>query len=128
MAIVIGHNCLAMLLYEADSVNLTSEQVQKLSVTYNNSVRRCFCLVRFILVRNVLYFMQNLPVKQTMYMIIMLLSKDCFNCNGVLRILSLISFDSNYFVDLCYIYDVHCSITNDRIKCIVEIVFANNYG
>ena len=58
----------------------------------------------------------------------MLLSKDCFNYDGILRILSLISSDSNYFVDLCYTYDVHCSMTNVRIKCIVQIVFANNYG
>ena len=27
---------------------------------------------------------------------------------------------------MCYIYDVHCDMTNDRIKCNIGTVFANN--
>ena len=42
----------------------------------------------------------------------MLLIKDCLNCDGLLRILSLISIDSNDFVDLYYMYDVYFGMTN----------------
>ena len=42
---VIGHNTLTILLYGVGSAHLTSKQEQKLSVAYNNSVRRCsFCI------------------------------------------------------------------------------------
>ena len=39
---------------------------------------------------------------------------------------SLIPSDFYDFMDLCYMYDMHCGMTNDRIKCNVETVFANN--
>ena len=107
---VINHSCLAMLLYGVDSVHLSSEQVQKLSVAYNNSVRKCFGLARNVSVRNVLYFMRNLPVKQILHMRKVLLIRDCMNNDGVLRVLSMISANSNDFVDLCYMYDVHCAL------------------
>ena len=110
----IDHSCLAILLYGVDYVQLISKQVQKLSVAYNNSVRRCFCLARFVSVCNVLYFMKNLPVKQILHMRRVLLIKDCFDCDGILRILSLISSDPSDFIDLCYMYDVHCDMDNDR--------------
>ena len=70
--------------------------------------------------------MQNLPVKQILLMRRVLLIKDCLNCDGILRVLSLISSDSNDFEDLLYTYDVHCGMTNVRIKCYIETVFANN--
>ena len=70
--------------------------------------------------------MQNLLVKQILRKRRALLIKHCLNCDGILSILSLISFDSNDFVDLCYMYDEHCGMTNDRIKCNIETVFANN--
>ena len=73
-----------------------------------------------------LYFMHNLPVKQMLHMRRVLLIKDCLNCDGIIRILSLISFNSNDFVDLCYMCDVYCGMTIDRIKCNIETVFANN--
>ena len=34
--------------------------------------------------------------------------------------------DSDNFVDLWYMYDVHCGIINDQIKCNIKTVFANN--
>ena len=121
----IDYSYLAMLLYGVDFVNLTSEHVQKLSVAYNNSVR-CFGLARYVSVRNVLYFIQNLPVMQLLLIRRVLLFNGCFNCDGILRILSLISSDCNDFVDLCYMYDMHCGMTNDWIKGYIETVFANN--
>ena len=70
--------------------------------------------------------MWNLTVKQILHMRIVLLIKDCLNCDKILRILSLMSSASNDFIDLCYMYDVHCGVTNDRIKCNIETEFANN--
>ena len=114
------------LLHEVVSVHLTSEQVQKLTMAYNNSVR-CFGLARFVSVRNVLYFMQNLPVKKILHMRRVLSTKDFLNCDGIiLKILSLISSIFNDFIDLCYMYDVHCGMKNNRIKFNIETVFANN--
>ena len=95
------HSCLAILQYGVDCVHVTSEQVQKLSLAYNNSVR-CFGLARFVSERNMLYFMRNLPVKQILLMKRVPLIKDCLTCDGILRILSLFLFDSNDFVDACY--------------------------
>ena len=48
------------------------------------------------------------------------------NSNGILRILSMISSNSDDFEDLFYKYDVHCGMTNDRIKCNIETEFTNN--
>ena len=73
-------------------------------------------------------FMRNLPVEQILHMRKALFIKDCLNCGGILKILSLISSNSNEFVDLCYMYNVHCGMKNDQIKCNIETVFANNYG
>ena len=72
--------------------------------------------------------MRNFPVKQILQMRRVLLIKYCLDCDGIRGILSLISSDSNDFIDLCYMYDVHCGMTNNRIKCNkpIEIVFANN--
>ena len=124
VAYVIDHSYLAMLLYEVDSTHLTSEQVKKTSVAYNNYVR-CFGSARLVSVRNMLYFLRNLPVKQILQMRRVLWIKDFLNYDGILRILSLISSNSNDFVDLCYMYDVHCGMTIDRInKCNIET--ANN--
>ena len=114
------------MLYGVDLVYLITVQVKKLSMAYNSFVRRCFGLADFASVRNVLYFMQNLPVKQILHVRRVLLIKDCLNCDGILRILSLISSDSNNFLDLCYMYDVHCGMKNDGMKCNIETVFANN--
>ena len=86
----------------------------------------CLGLARFLSVRNALCFVQNLPVKEILHMRRVLLIKVCLNCDGIIRILSLISAESNDFVDLCYMYEVHCGTTNDRIKCTIETVFANN--
>ena len=55
-----------------------------------------------------------------------LLIKDCLTCDRILRILFLISSDSNDFMNLCYMYDVHCGKTNGQIKYNIETVFANN--
>ena len=68
--------------------------------------------------------MRNLPVKQLLQIRRVLLIKDCSNSDEILRILSLISSDSNDFVDLCYMCDMHCSITNEYILRLYY--FANN--
>ena len=74
---VIQHSCLPLLMYGIDSVILCSEQIRKLSVAYNNVVRRCFGLARFSSMRNLLYFLGSMPLNMLLECRRILIVKEC---------------------------------------------------
>jgi hypothetical protein len=110
-------------LYGVDSVSLTCEQVRKLSVAYNNAVRRYFGLSRFSSVRNVLYFVNSMPIKMSLDERRVLLYKDCMNCTGILSVFACLAISSCAFIDVCYKYDVHCGMSKTCVKSCVRESF-----
>jgi hypothetical protein len=119
---VIQHSCLPILLYGVDSVVLHNEQIRKLSVAYNNAVRRCFVLSRFSSVRNVLFYMGSSPLNMILDQRRVLLLKECLKCEGVLRLFALMYVESSDFFNLCCTYDVHCGMSKFLIKsCFIDM-------
>ena len=90
--------------------------MHKLSVIYYIAVRRCFNISHFTSVRNVLYFLGTLPVKLLLEERRLMLVKSCVFCSGVLGLCGLLSMNDDDFIDICYMYDVHCNLPKYVIK------------
>jgi len=121
---VIKHSCLEVLLYGVDAVSLKSSQVQKLSVAYNTSVRRCFNLSRSTSVRNVLFYMDSFPIGVMLDVRKALLLKSCIeSTSDIVRLCELIRINDVDVVDLFYKYDIHCNLSKPFIKSCVKCTF-----
>ena len=107
-------------MYGIDSVILCSQQIRKLSVAYDNVVRRCFGLSPFSSVRNLLYFLGSKPLYMLLEYRRILLVKECLSCNGILRLLAYLPADHSNFNALCLRYDVHCNKFIGFIKSAYE--------
>ena len=121
---VIQHSCLEVLLYGVDALSLKQCQVQKLSVAYNTAVRRCFNMSRATSVRNVLYFMNSLPIGVILDLRKTLLLKSCIESpSEIVRLCGLIRNEDVDVLNVFYKYDVHCFMSRSFIKSNVKSVF-----
>ena len=121
---IIQHSCLEVLLYGIDSLTLKPSHVHKLSVAYNTAVRRCFNLSRFTSVRNVLYFMNCLPIGIMLDMRKVLLLMSCIQSSSELvRLCGWMRSDDNDVLELLYKYDVHFNMCRPQVKSCVNCVF-----
>jgi esterase/lipase superfamily enzyme len=121
---VIQHSCLEVLLYGVDAVSLKSLQVHKLAVAYNTAVRRCFNLCRYTSVRNVLFFMNSLPIGVLLEFRKVLLLKSCIESSSeIVRLCGLMRSNDVDVVDLLYKYDVHFNMPRHLIKSCVKNMF-----
>ena len=66
-------------MYGIDCVIACSEQIRKLSVAYDNVVRRCFGLSSFFSVRNLLNFLGSMPLYMLLECRRILLVKECLS-------------------------------------------------
>jgi hypothetical protein len=123
---VIKHSSEPILFYGVDVLQLKSEQVHKLSVVYNNAVRRCFNLPRNRTVRDILFFTGSLPVKIALNQRRILLIKDCLRCTGIIRLCALFSSNDIDFVNTCMEYDIHLEMTCGMIRKSVCDKFVND--
>jgi exonuclease III len=123
---IIQHSCIEILLYGIDSLSLKPCHVHKLSVAYNIAVRRCFNFSRSTSVRNVLFFMNCLPIGLTMDLRKMLLLKSCIESTSELvRLCGLIRYNDDNILDMFFKYDVHCNMSRPRIKSCVKCKFVD---
>ena len=106
---VIQCNCLPILLHDIDSIHLRAAQVQKLFVAYNTVIRRCS-------VGNVLYYWGTLLVKLLLEERRLILVKSCIFYPGLLGLCGFLSMNEDDFIDVCYMYDVHCNLPKYIIK------------
>ena len=113
---IISKCCLPTLLYGVDSLSLRVDQVHKLSVALNLAIRRCFHLAKNVSVRNLLYFVGCMPMKMLLDERIVKLVKSCFNGSEVLRLCARIRSADESFQEVCYMYDVHCEMSGDRVS------------
>ena len=113
---VIQHSSSPILFYGLDVLHLKAEQVHKLSVIYNNAVRRCFNLASNRTVRDVLHFTGCLPVKMLLDKRRILLVRECLNCPGILGLCARISSNELDFVNSLIDYGVHYEMATDALN------------
>ena len=80
------------------------------------AVRRCFNISHFTFIRNVLYFLATLPVKLLLEEKRLMLVKSYVFCPRELVLCGLLSMNEDNFIDVCYMYNVHCYLPKYVIK------------
>ena len=107
-------------------MSLKPAVIQSLSIAYNTAVRRCFHISRYTSVRNVLYFLNSMPVNIILEERRVLLFKSCLESDSdVIRLCALLSANDDNFIHICYKYDVHCNLSRLNIKSAVVNTFFN---
>ena len=92
-------------------------------MAYYTAVWRYFNISHFTSVRNVLYILGTLLVKLLLEEKRLMLIKSCIFCPGELVLCGLLSMNEENFIDVCYMYDVHCNLPKYVIKNNIRLHF-----
>ena len=120
---IIQHSCCPILLYGLDSINLNTEQVRKMSVAYNIAVRCCFNLKFYTLVRNIVYYINCIPINMLLSEKRVLLVSQCLSQVVVLSLCALLESNCVGFSETCMKYNVHSNMSKSCVKACMKEAF-----